>query len=276
LSIFADMSDRTFVRVSRNVSFKLNEGILTMTRFFIPSDQIRDNTVILKGEDRHHLLNVLRQGLGAEITVLNGKGQEYLVKITEITSDAVRGQIVKQAERRTEPKINICLVQSLPKGDKFEFIIQKNTELGVNIFQPVISERSTIRLDKDQARKKAERWQKIIREAAEQSGRQIISELRPVQDWSHFLNEQRPPGLLLIPWEGEREHSLKQVLNDQETLPDHIAVLIGPEGGFAQSEVELAVKAGAIPVTLGPRILRTETAGLVVASALLYHFGDLE
>ncbi|HBE77803.1 MAG TPA: 16S rRNA (uracil(1498)-N(3))-methyltransferase, partial [Firmicutes bacterium] len=141
-----------------------------MTRFFIPSDQIRGNTVILKGEDRHHLLNVLRQGLGAEITVLNGKGQEYLAQVTEITSDTVIGQIVRQAERRTEPKIKICLVQSLPKGDKFEFIIQKNTELGVSVFQPVISERSTIRLDKDQARKKAERWQKIIREAAEQSG----------------------------------------------------------------------------------------------------------
>jgi 16S rRNA (uracil1498-N3)-methyltransferase len=247
-----------------------------MTRFFIPSDQIRGNTVILKGEDRHHLLNVLRQGLGAEITVLNGKGQEYLAQVTEITSDTVIGQIVRQAERRTEPKIKICLVQSLPKGDKFEFIIQKNTELGVSVFQPVISERSTIRLDKDQARKKAERWQKIIREAAEQSGRQIIPEMRPVENWSTYLNKHRPSGLLLIiPWEGEQERSLTQVLDAQKTMPESIAVLIGPEGGFAQNEVELAMKAGAIPVTLGPRILRTETAGLVVASVLLYHFGDL-
>jgi 16S rRNA (uracil1498-N3)-methyltransferase len=246
-----------------------------MTRFFIPSDQIKDNTVILKGDDRHHLLNVLRQGPGAEIIVLNGKGEEYLVRIIEITPDTVSGEILKQAERQTEPKVKICLVQSLPKADKFEFIIQKNTELGVSSFQPVISERSTIRLDAEQSHKKAERWQKIIREAAEQSGRQIIPRLEPVQKWNHFLRENRPPGLLLIPWEGEREKSIKQVLDDQKTVPEMVSALVGPEGGFSQAEVEQAIKVGAIPVTLGPRILRTETAGLVVASVILYHFGDL-
>ncbi len=246
-----------------------------MTRFFVPTDQIHDNTVILKGEDRHHLLNVLRQGPGAEITVLNGKGQEYQVKVITITSDEVIGEIIKQVERQTEPKIKIVLVQSLPKGDKFEFILQKNTELGVSVYQPVISERSTIRLDDGGARKKEERWRKIIREAAEQSGRQIIPELRPVRSWNQFLKERDFPGLLLIPWEGEKEHSLKQVLNEQKEAPENITVVIGSEGGFSQKEVEQAVQVGAIPVTLGPRILRTETAGLVVASTILYHFGDL-
>jgi 16S rRNA (uracil1498-N3)-methyltransferase len=246
-----------------------------MTRFFIPSDQIKDNSVTLIGEDRHHLLNVLRQELGSEITVLNGKGQEYLVKITEIAPDSVIGVIVKQAERQTEPKVKICLVQSLPKADKFEFIIQKNTELGVSSFQPVISERSTIRLNDEQSRKKEERWQKIIREAAEQSGRQLIPRLEPVQKWNHFLRENRPPGLLLVPWEGERQKSIKQVLDDQKTVPELVSAFVGPEGGFSQAEVEQAIKIGAIPVTLGPRILRTETAGLVVAAVILYHFGDL-
>jgi 16S rRNA (uracil1498-N3)-methyltransferase len=247
-----------------------------MTRFFIPSDQLRDRTVILKGEDRHHLLNVLRQGTGAQITVLNGKGEEYLVKVTAVTPDAVIGEILEQAERRTEPKIKIRLIQSLPKGDKFEFIIQKNTELGVSAFQPVISERSAIRLDAGQVLKKEERWRKIIREAAEQSGRQIIPELQPVQGWTKFMSENRPSGLLLIPWEGEQQRSLRQVLQDQKLIPEAISIFIGPEGGFSQSEVELAVKSGAVPVTLGPRILRTETAGLVVTSVVLYHFGDLD
>jgi 16S rRNA (uracil1498-N3)-methyltransferase len=246
-----------------------------MTRFFIPTDQIQEKTVILKGEDRHHLLNVLRQGVGAEITVLNGKGQEYLAKVLNITADEVIGEVVKQVERQTEPQVRIHLVQSLPKGDKFEFILQKNTELGVSVFQPVMSERSTIRLDAAGAQKKEERWQKIIREAAEQSGRQIIPELRPVQSWAQFLHEKAFPGLFLIPWEGEKEHSLKRVLNEQKELPEHITVVIGSEGGFSQKEVEQAFQVGAIPVTLGPRILRTETAGLVVASAILYHFGDL-
>ena len=246
-----------------------------MTRFFVPSDQIHDHTVILKGEDRHHLLNVLRQGPGAEITVLNGKGQEYQAKVLTVTPDEVIGEIVEQVERQTEPKVKINLVQSLPKGDKFEFILQKNTELGVSCFQPVISERSTIRLDTGGAHKKEERWRKIIREASEQSGRQIIPELRPVVNWTQFFKERDHFGLRLIPWEGEKENSLKQVLNEQKEAPENITVIIGSEGGFSQKEVEQAVQVGAIPVTLGPRILRTETAGLVVASAILYHFGDL-
>lgn len=244
-----------------------------MTRFFIPAQQIKDDTVFLLGEDRHHLLNVLRRGVGAEITVLNGKGQEYLVRVTEIGPEKVAGVIIKQVERSTEPRVKLNLVQSLPKADKFEFILQKNTELGVGSFQPVISERSTIRLDPDQAVKKEERWRKIIQEAAEQSGRQIIPVLEPVRVWQDlFTNIQ---GLALIPWEGEREKTLRQVLETSKSLPERVTVLIGPEGGFSQNEVELAVKAGVIPVTLGPRILRTETAGLVVAAAVLYHFGDL-
>lgn len=246
-----------------------------MTRFFISSDQIKDNSVILKGEDRHHLLNVLRQGPGDEITVLNGKGEEYLVRITEATVDQVKGEIVKQMERQSEPRVKITLVQSLPKADKFEWILQKNTELGVSRFQPVFTERSNIKLDQAAQSRKLERWNKIIQEAAEQSGRQIIPVLEPIRRWSEMLAAYSGAGLVLIPWEGESGQSLKQVLERQPGIPGSVTVLIGPEGGFSLKEVEEAKEKGAIPVTLGPRILRTETAGLVVASALLYHFGDL-
>ena len=246
-----------------------------MTRFFISSDQIKDNSVILKGEDRHHLLNVLRQGPGDEITVLNGKGEEYLVRITDVTVDQVKGEIVKQVERQSEPQVKITLVQSLPKADKFEWILQKNTELGVSRFQPVFTERSNIKLDQAAQSRKLERWNKIIREAAEQSGRQIIPVLEPIRRWSEMLAAYSGVGLVLIPWEGESGQSLKQVLERQPGIPGSVTVLIGPEGGFSLKEVEEAKEKGAIPVTLGPRILRTETAGLVVASALLYHFGDL-
>lgn len=246
-----------------------------MTRFFIPAQQIKEQRIFLDGEDRHHFLHVLRQGVGAEILVLNGKGEEYLVRIIEVTPETVVGEIINQVKHSTEPQVKLLLVQSLPKADKFEFILQKNTELGVSAFQPVISERSLIKLDLEQARKKEERWRKIIREAAEQSGRQVIPDLEPVRSWESFFRERKLEGLWLIPWEGEREKSLKQVLNEQKQIPESVTIFVGPEGGFSQSEVKLAFLAGAVPVTLGPRILRTETAGLVSATAILYHFGDL-
>lgn len=246
-----------------------------MTRFFISSDQIKDNSVILQGEDRHHLLNVLRQGPGGEITVLNGKGEEYLVKIIAVTDDQVNGTIIKKVERQTEPRLKITLVQSLPKADKFEWILQKNTELGVSRFQPVFTERSNIKLAPEARERKLERWKKIIREAAEQSGRQVIPVLDPIRKWDEIISGF-DGGLVLIPWENETTQSLKQVLESKNKIVKQVTVLIGPEGGFSLKEVEEAKCKGAVPVTLGPRILRTETAGLVVASALLYYFGDLE
>lgn len=246
-----------------------------MTRFFISSDQIKGDAVFLRGEDRHHLLNVLRQGPGAEITVLNGKGEEYLVGITEVTAEQVNGKILKKVERQTEPRLKITLVQSLPKADKFEWILQKNTELGVSRFQPVFTERSNIKLAPETRQRKLERWNKIIREAAEQSGRQRIPVLEPIRNWDEVISDFKDC-LVLIPWENETIQSLKKVLEYEQEIPKQVRVLIGPEGGFSLKEVEEAKERGAVPVTLGPRILRTETAGLVVASALLYHFGDLE
>ncbi len=245
-----------------------------MTRFFIPTAQIQQNRITLTGNDCHHLAHVLRKNIGDEITVLDGKGQEYIAVITELNPDFIIGEIVESVTRNTEPRVNICLVQSLPKADKFEYLLQKNTEIGVSCFQPALTERSTIKLDTATALKKQERWGKIIREAAEQSGRKIIPRLEPVRNWPETLAALKSE-LLLIPWEGERESSLKDILSKRPKPPETIAILIGPEGGFSQNEVNQAREAGAVSVTLGPRILRTETAGLVVATAILYHFGDL-
>ncbi|HEX7713138.1 MAG TPA: 16S rRNA (uracil(1498)-N(3))-methyltransferase [Bacillota bacterium] len=251
-----------------------------MTRFFIPSSQIEGNRVFLRGADRHHLLTVLREGPGAEIMVLNGRGEEFQAKITAISPDAVEAEICRRSERVVEPRLRINLAQSLPKADKFEWIIQKNTEVGVARFQPVLSERSNIRLDRDTTAKKMERWRRIIQEAAEQSGRAVLPELEPIRSWDRFLEELRP-GLILIPWEGEQTRSLREILSRKQPAdgaaawPGEVTVIIGPEGGFSLDEVAEAQSRGAIPVTLGPRILRTETAGLVVAAALLYHFDDL-
>ncbi|HEX3046959.1 MAG TPA: 16S rRNA (uracil(1498)-N(3))-methyltransferase [Bacillota bacterium] len=245
-----------------------------MTRFFIPSNQIKDNQAILTGNDRRHLVNVLRQGVGDEITVLNGKGQEFLAKIMRIDADSVIAELLEETNRPTEPKVRLNLIQSLPKLDKFEWIIQKNTELGVSRFQPVITERSMVKIKGELQGRKEERWRKIIQEAAEQSGRKIVPELAHVKSWDETL-DGLGKDLALIPWEGERERSLKDVLSELVTVPEEITIIIGPEGGFSQKEVEEAIQKGAVPVTLGPRILRTETAGLVVATAIFYQFGDL-
>lgn len=245
-----------------------------MTRFFIPAEQINANMVILKGADRHHLLNVMRQTVGSRITVLNGRGSEYVVVITEIGPEFVTGEIVETVTRAAEPRLKIRLAQSLPKADKFELLLQKNTEIGVSVFQPALTERSTIKLDSATAAKKEERWRKIIQEAAEQSGRQVVPLLEPARTWTEVL-DHLPPGLVLIPWEGEREVSLKRILTGIPEALETITIMIGPEGGFSHAEVNQARDRGAVPVTLGPRILRTETAGLVVSTALLYHYGDL-
>jgi 16S rRNA (uracil1498-N3)-methyltransferase len=245
-----------------------------MTRFFVPTAQIRDGLVYLEGSDHHHLQTVLRRKVGDELQILNGKGEEWTARIVEMTAQTTIAKLNGSTGRPTEPRLKLNLVQSLPKADKFEWIIQKNTELGVSRFQPLLSQRSLIKLDMVARAKKQERWQKIIQEAAEQSGRGIVPRLKPILEWRQFI-AQFPAGLVLLPWEGERERSLKDVLTPLTDLPEQISLIIGPEGGFAQTEVADLQELGAISITLGPRILRTETAGLVAAAAVLYHFGEL-
>lgn len=245
-----------------------------MTRFFIPTTQFAGDRIVLNGTDRHHLLTVLRKEIGDEVLICNGKGQEFLARIQSLNPTEVLLELTSEVSHPVEPKVRINLVQSLPKADKFEWILQKNTELGVSHFQPVITERSIVKLDATAMEKKYVRWQTIIREAAEQAGRRIIPELALICRWPEVL-KSLPTGITLIPWEGERELTLKRQLEKVKDLPETVNILIGPEGGFSIADVTAAQAAGAIPVTLGPRILRTETAGLVVASVILYHFGDL-
>ena len=246
-----------------------------MTRFFVAKENFHEDQVFITGADSHHLIKVLRQKPGDRITVLNGKGEEFTAEISKLEAELVMATVISQSERRSEPRLRLTLVQSLPKADKFEWILQKNTENGVSRFQPVLTERSNIKLDRKALEHKIPRWRRIIQEAAEQSGRQVLPELGEVISWQQFLRSL-PAGLSLIPWEGEHELSLRALLTSQEPAPSAVNIIIGPEGGFSLAEVEQAKAAGAIPVTLGPRILRTETAGLVVSSAILYHFGDLD
>jgi len=192
----------------------------------------------------------------------------------------IKGEIVTQEKRKIEPRLKITLFQSIPKGDKIGLIVQKCTEIGVSEIFPIISERTIVRLDSEKAKEKVLRWQKIAKEAAKQSGRDWIPKVGPILDFSQALKEfsKRRPQIGIIAWEMEEKNGLKKVFRSRLTgRPSdlRLSIFIGPEGGFGPEEVEKAKKAGLVPVSLGSRILRTETAGLVVAAAALYESSDL-
>lgn len=247
-----------------------------MHRFFVTPDAVRGNVVTITGDDVRHITRVLRLGPGDSISVLDGTGAEYEVAIAEVREDAVLGEITRVTARASEPGAEITIVQGLPKGEKMDFVVQKCTEIGVRTIIPAATARSVVRLrDNDRAGRKAARWRRIAEEAAKQSARTVVPEVMDVVSLREALEMTVPAvDLAVIPWELEKGTGLRKVL---ESKPDarRFAVFIGPEGGFDLSELEAAKSVGAVPVTLGPRILRTETAALVVASAILYHTGDL-
>lgn len=257
-----------------------------MHRFRIDPREIQDNRVRLDGDRFNHLRRVLRLGLGDMIGLFDGQGGEYRAVVRELTAAAALCEIIDAVDSLTEPPVRVVLVQGLPKGDKMDLVIQKATELGVSRIIPAITSRTVVRLDPKQPGRKPERWQVIAAEAARQCRRAVVPAVGPVMDWtdavraaaSGELNGSSAPGsLLLLPWEKETDTGLKQVLQDSKLVSREktVCILIGPEGGLSPAEVDLAVSAGAIPVSLGPRILRTETAALAVLAAIMYELGDL-
>jgi 16S rRNA (uracil1498-N3)-methyltransferase len=263
-----------------------------MRRFFVEAENIKKDKVTIRGEEARHIFQVLRLKEKDRIKVFTGQGREYIIEIREAGKKEVIGRILKESRLDTEPPIGITLVQGLPKSDKMDFIIQKVTELGVRKIIPVITQRTIVRLDKERARKRRNRWQRIALEAAKQSGRATIPEVDAITTFVQSLNNISEENLNLIPWEEETSTSLKEVLksitnhpspegsgrdlsraNARGRLP--ITVFIGPEGGFTSEEVEAAKEKGAVPVSLGPRLLRTETAGLATLAMVLYELGDM-
>lgn len=246
-----------------------------MHRFFVPREALRGDEVALPSSVAHQLRNVLRMTLGARILVLDNSGWEYEAELTEVASQGARARILSRALCATEPRTKITLYQAFLKGQRFEFVLQKGTELGIVEFVPVISARCVVS-SMEHAEHKAARWEKIIREAAEQSRRGRLPELAPALFFREAcLRATRAGQLALIPWEGEATTGLRQAL-DRTPRPFSVSLFVGPEGGFEEAEIALAREAGVIPVRLGPRILRAETAGLVAASAILFAYGDLE
>ena len=242
-----------------------------MYHFFVEPSQICDKRVIITGEDVKHIKNVIRLKPGDEVSISNGMdGRDYRCGIEEITETEVVCSLRFIKEDGAELPSRIYLLQGLPKADKMELIIQKAVELGAFQIVPVAAHRSVVKLDEKKAAAKVSRWQAIAEAAAKQSKRGVIPQVRQVMSWEQALEHVKNLPVKLIPYElAEDMGRTREVLEKLEPGQD-IAVLIGPEGGFEEREVASAVAVGAIPITLGRRILRTETAGMTVLSWLMY------
>ena len=242
-----------------------------MHRFFIPKPFKQEMQIT--GRDAHHIIDVLRMGSGDQLQVVADDGVSFVGKITAINTNAVT-VVAREVLRDThEPNVQISLLQGLAKGEKMELIIQKAVEIGIADVFPVAMDHSVVVLDRSKAEKKVERWQKIAEAAAKQSKRDVIPAVHEVMTLTKVLQTKKWD-LLLIAYESENKISLKETLQAHKDAKS-IGVIIGPEGGLSNEEVKAAQEAGGIAVSLGHRILRTETAGLVAATAILYETDNL-
>ena len=238
-------------------------------RFFVPAESLQGDRVFVTGEPYHHLRNVLRIKAGAILLLLDGFGQCCEVQLEQLHSEQATTRVIRRWQE-TDAALPITLLQALPKGDKFDLVLQKGTELGVSCFQPLETEHAIPSLNAARLSKREQRWQRIISEAARQSRRNFLPELKPLQKLAMVL-EQPSGDLKLVLWEAGSV-ALAEVL--PEAPPTGVALLIGPEGGFSATEIKTITAAGFQAVHLGPRILRTETAGLAATPILQYLYGD--
>jgi 16S rRNA (uracil1498-N3)-methyltransferase len=242
-----------------------------MHRFFVPKDWIQQDNVTITGEPLRQIGYVLRLKPTDRIIVLDNSGREFEIEIQRITKEQVLGKVISGKPGQGEPRIKITLYQALLKSDKFELVLQKGVELGITDFVPFISERC---ISRKESAAKIERWGKIIQEAAEQSERLVLPVLHPLISFDAACRSVKQPALLL--WEEEKSVSLKQTLqNPPFKNASALSLFVGPEGGFPESEKELAKQHGIVIASLGRRILRAETAGLAAVSAVLYETGEM-
>ena len=239
-----------------------------MHHFFVDPQNVGEREIVVTGSDVNHMKNVLRLRVGEEILLSDGAGNDYLCAVAELSQDQVIASIVEHRETRELPA-KIWLFQGLPKSDKMEMIIQKAVELGAWAIVPVATKNAVVRLDAKKEENKLRRWQAIAESAAKQSKRGVIPTIEGVCTFAKAVEQCKDFDLSLIAYENERGMEATKEAFSSSATAKNIAVFIGPEGGFDSAEVELAKKAGVIPVSLGARILRTETAGPAMLSALM-------
>lgn len=245
-----------------------------MHHFFVTPDQVKDEYIYIEGSDVNHVKNVLRMKQGEMLQICDGNNKKYICEIDDMTSEYVRALIKEEVGTDTELPSRIYLFQGLPKSDKMELIVQKAVELGVYEIIPVVTKRAVVKLDDKKAGKKVERWNSIAEGGAKQSGRSVIPKVTSVMSWKEALQYAKELDVILIPYElSEGMQETKAIISGIQP-GQSIGFFIGPEGGFEHTEVESAMEIGAKAITLGKRILRTETAGLTTLSILMYHLEE--
>ena len=244
-----------------------------MSKFFVKENQINNDKIHILGEDVNHIANVLRMKKEDEVQICNQEtGENYITKIISFSKDEIECEIVKKIIETVESNVDITLFQGIPKFDKMELIIQKNTEVGVKKIVPVLMERTVVKLDEKTANKKIERWQKIAEVAAKQSMRDIIPEIENIIKLQDITKQDYD---VVLAYENEEKNMLKQELKKLQGKDRYkIAIVIGPEGGISEKEIEILKNMGASFVSLGKRILRTETAGIVMSGNIMYELED--
>lgn len=247
-----------------------------MHKFFVPQDKIFEDKVIIEGEDVKHIYKVLRLKNGEKININDCNGKEYLAEIVDINKKEVEVKIIEELIGNNEAPIEVYLYQGFPKGSKMDLIAQKCTELGIKQIVPVITSRvlsSQGNVKKEKV--KVDRWNRIIFEACKQSKRSIIPEVRELIDFEEMKTELKDMDLIVVPYENAENYGIKNMVKNLDKQVKKVAIVVGPEGGFEEEEIQILKDMGSEVVTLGPRILRTETAGFTCLSLIMYELGDL-
>lgn len=246
-----------------------------MPKFFVPKENISDERIIITGGDVAHITRVLRMGEGDMLLLCDGRGYDYDARIDAVSQKEIVCSVTERRRSDTEPNIRVTLYQGLPKASKMEYIIQKTTELGISRIVPCRLGRCVSRIEgaKDEA-KKLDRWRKIAEAAAKQSGRGCVPEIGRVMSLEEAIAEMKTADIAFVPYECESSRGIKAELTSTGEV-ECASFIIGPEGGFEQSEIAALTAAGIRSVTLGKRILRTETAGEAVLAMVMYEKGDI-
>ncbi|WP_027407851.1 16S rRNA (uracil(1498)-N(3))-methyltransferase [Anoxybacteroides tepidamans] len=246
-----------------------------MQRYFVSSDQVIDNQIVIVGDDYHHMVRVMRMNEGDTVICCDEKGHAALCEIERISSENLTLRIIKWVEEQRELPVRIYIAHGLPKADKFELVVQKGTELGAFSFIPLLSARSVVKWEEKKAGKKLDRWKKIAKEAAEQSQRTRIPDIYEPMTIEQLIEFAKAMDHCVVAYEEEAKQGETSVLRSilcQMKPGESLLVVFGPEGGFSEHEIRLLHDCGFLLCGLGPRILRTETAPLYVLAAASYEW----
>ena len=246
-----------------------------MPKFFVKTSQIKEENIYINGTDFNHISNVLRLKVGEQITIGNmDTGENYLCEILKFDKEKVTTKIIEKLKEQKEIKLEIHILQGIPKSDKMELIIQKSVELGVSKIIPIQMDRSIVKLNEKDEKKKNERWNKIAESAAKQCERDIIPEVSMSIKTDNIETIKNNYDIIIVAYEKEENNTIKDVLKEikKKNKPAKIAIIIGPEGGISDREIQLFKNMDAKIVTIGKRILRTETVALAISSMIVYEF----